>query len=564
MGFRLETATGRSIAIKPQEAHGAPTTINLDGCSREPGEAGEVAQGQTDRKLTAKASAALKEADDARGPARRARSRSSTAPPRPTSCRRARWSSSRATSGGGPARTTRRASLTEPIVRTTLEPVLERLRGGRQPPTPEQILDLKVCDPAMGSGAFLVEACRQLGDALVEAWHAHGCVPDDPGRRGRGPPRPPAGRPALPLRRGQEPDGGGPGEAVALAGDAGQDHPSRSSTTPCGTATRWSGLTPTQIAGVPLGRRRADGLRGGPHRASTSSACASCAAQIREAGDDVQRRSSCATCWTRRRPSSTACGSSATWSCSRASSAAKADGARDATRRDVRATRSSDGRRRAAARPGRASAARGRPAARAVPLGDRVPRGVRARRTPGFDAIVGNPPFAGKNTLVDGNRDGYLDWLKTIHRVARQRRPRGPLLPPRVRPAARRRHLRADRHEHDRPGRHARDRPALDLHARRHDLRRAPAREVAGHGGGGRQRGPRREGRDRRVPFALDGRRSRRSRPTSSTPAATTTRRGSRPTPARASRAASSSAWASRSTTPTRRASPRRSPDAAN
>ena len=28
--------------------------------------------------------------------------------------------------------------------------------------------NLKVCDPAMGSGAFLVEACRQLGDALSE------------------------------------------------------------------------------------------------------------------------------------------------------------------------------------------------------------------------------------------------------------------------------------------------------------------------------------------------------------------------------------------------------------
>jgi hypothetical protein len=39
--------------------------------------------------------------------------------------------------------------LTEPIVRTTLRPVLEAL-GPR--PTPEQILELKVCDPAMGSG----------------------------------------------------------------------------------------------------------------------------------------------------------------------------------------------------------------------------------------------------------------------------------------------------------------------------------------------------------------------------------------------------------------------------
>jgi hypothetical protein len=35
---------------------------------------------------------------------------------------------------------------------------------------PEQILDLKVCDPAMGSGAFLVEACRALAGRLVKAW----------------------------------------------------------------------------------------------------------------------------------------------------------------------------------------------------------------------------------------------------------------------------------------------------------------------------------------------------------------------------------------------------------
>ena len=47
-------------------------------------------------------------------------------------------------------------------------------------PTPEQILNLKVCDPAMGSGAFLVEACRQLGDALVKAWHFHRCLPKLP------------------------------------------------------------------------------------------------------------------------------------------------------------------------------------------------------------------------------------------------------------------------------------------------------------------------------------------------------------------------------------------------
>ena len=37
--------------------------------------------------------------------------------------------------------------------------------------------------------------------------------------------------------------------------------------------------------------------------------------------------------------------------------------------------------------------------------------------TGGFDMIVGNPPFAGKNTLIDAHPDGYLDWLKSIHRA---------------------------------------------------------------------------------------------------------------------------------------------------
>jgi hypothetical protein len=62
-------------------------------------------------------------------------------------------------------------------VAKTLEPVLARL--GPEP-TPEQLLDLKVCDPAMGSGAFLVEACRQLGEHLVRAWRRHDAVPAIP------------------------------------------------------------------------------------------------------------------------------------------------------------------------------------------------------------------------------------------------------------------------------------------------------------------------------------------------------------------------------------------------
>jgi hypothetical protein len=33
----------------------------------------------------------------------------------------------------------------------------------------------------------------------------------------------------------------------------------------------------------------------------------------------------------------------------------------------------------------------------------------------GFDAFVGNPPFAGKNTIADGSPAGFLDWLKQLH-----------------------------------------------------------------------------------------------------------------------------------------------------
>src|SRR5207302_2513884 len=33
----------------------------------------------------------------------------------------------------------------------------------------------------------------------------------------------------------------------------------------------------------------------------------------------------------------------------------------------------------------------------------------------GFDAIVGNPPFAGKNSLINANRQGYLNWLQALH-----------------------------------------------------------------------------------------------------------------------------------------------------
>jgi len=67
-------------------------------------------------------------------------------------------------------------SLTERIVEETLTPLVYDGPAKGSPraewklKTPEQLLDLKVCDPAMGSGAFLVQACRFLSARLVEAW----------------------------------------------------------------------------------------------------------------------------------------------------------------------------------------------------------------------------------------------------------------------------------------------------------------------------------------------------------------------------------------------------------
>lgn len=68
-------------------------------------------------------------------------------------------------------------SLTAPIVREALEPILKQLG---EDATPDQVLDLKICDPAMGSGAFLVETCRALGERLEAAWARHtDLLPDE-------------------------------------------------------------------------------------------------------------------------------------------------------------------------------------------------------------------------------------------------------------------------------------------------------------------------------------------------------------------------------------------------
>ncbi|CAN5537844.1 hypothetical protein BH11PLA2_BH11PLA2_16460 [soil metagenome] len=69
-------------------------------------------------------------------------------------------------------------SLTEPIVQYTLEPLVYIGPADGLPKdqwklkSAKELLALKICDMACGSGAFLVQACRYLAARLIEAWDA--------------------------------------------------------------------------------------------------------------------------------------------------------------------------------------------------------------------------------------------------------------------------------------------------------------------------------------------------------------------------------------------------------
>src|SRR5207253_652376 len=63
MGFNMEVAGGRSIAIKPTKPHGAPTTINLEELlAAKPNDRAKWLKAQSDQEATGQALNALKEA----------------------------------------------------------------------------------------------------------------------------------------------------------------------------------------------------------------------------------------------------------------------------------------------------------------------------------------------------------------------------------------------------------------------------------------------------------------------------------------------------------------------
>jgi hypothetical protein len=221
MGFELQVSAGKSIAIKPVKSHGAPATINLEALlAAKPADRAKLLNEWTDQKLGAGDAAAIKDAasiDDLVAALDKKIAKHVTPGIVPADSMVFQPSDERRRSG---SHYTPR-SLTQPIVRTTLEPILKQMYDPEAPlpqvyePTredklrytagelearvrlskkhiaateaaravgcahPWQILELKVCDPAMGSGAFLVETCRQLGDELIKAWYAHDMIPAD-------------------------------------------------------------------------------------------------------------------------------------------------------------------------------------------------------------------------------------------------------------------------------------------------------------------------------------------------------------------------------------------------
>lgn len=168
MGFELGIAKGETIALKPAKSHGAPLPINLDEILSSKDKAkmlGEVSE----LKLSDKVKIEFNECNTIEDLVKILGKRiDERATPFILSKGAMVLAPSEARRKSGSHYTPR--ELTEPIVRTALEPILKNLG---EKPTPEQILELKICDPAMGSGAFLVEACRQLSEKLVESWGAY-------------------------------------------------------------------------------------------------------------------------------------------------------------------------------------------------------------------------------------------------------------------------------------------------------------------------------------------------------------------------------------------------------
>jgi len=420
MGFELHVASGPSIAIKPAKKHGAPTTINLDALLATPAKDRQKRfTEESDQKLTGKAVDLLKAAatvNDLMNALERKIASSVTPGIVAKGAMIFQPSNERRRSGSHYTP----SSLTGPIVEAALAPVLKQLGDN---PTPAQILNLKVCDPAMGSGAFLVEACRQLGDALSRAWNTHNERPI----------LPPDEDEALHAQRqiaqrclygvDKNPMATDLAKLSLWLATLAKDHPFTFLDHSLRAGDSLVGLTRKQIAAFnwnegdkqqsflePVVRQRIDRLSAYRQRILAArddvpytqlhqemEGAEETLAPLRQAGDAV-----IAAFFSAEKP--------------KARDNARAV-LRDLTERVFRNVTDLESLAKIEAAVSKLdSGSKGiHPFHWELEFPEVFVVNEHGEQTGGFDVIVGNPPFAGKNNLIDSNLDGYVDWLKTIH-----------------------------------------------------------------------------------------------------------------------------------------------------
>jgi len=416
MGFKAQLAEGRSLAIKAGKNNRTSVFVDLDLLAAAKGKdrikhlkeeadrgqlSANVARAVEAAEDTGELAAALDPIVDERASPKKHAIAAGTPILQPTDERRRT----------GSHYTPR--SLTEPIVGRALETAFERL--GRNA-APEQLLDLKVCDPAMGSGAYLVEACRAIAAKLVDAWS-----------------RFPEKRPAIPPDEDEElharrlvaqrclygvdknPLATDLAKLSLWLATLARDHEFTFLDHALKSGDSLVGLNQAQIAaadwdaskpGLPLFRqlvkeRVTEAMKG---RAEIQAAADDTARAIQEA----RHRSLEARLKDIRLIGDAVIG---------AFFAEDKPKAREKKRADVESWLGGSpvawdklGALAATLKHG------------AHPLGPfhweiEFPE-VFARDNGGFDAIVGNPPFAGKNTIASSNRSDYLRWLQTLHEGA--------------------------------------------------------------------------------------------------------------------------------------------------
>jgi hypothetical protein len=420
MGFELHVASGLSIAIKPAKKHGAPTTINLEALLQiTPDKRLKWFTDETDQKLTGKAVDLLKVAasvNDLMNALERKIAASVTPGIVAKGAMIFQPSDERRRSGSHYTP----SSLTGPIVEAALAPVLKQL--GDNPP-PAQILNLKVCDPAMGSGAFLVEACRQLGSALSRAWHAHDEAPV----------LPPDEDEELHAQRqiaqrclygvDKNPMATDLAKLSLWLATLAKDHPFTFLDHSLRSGDSLVGLTRKQAASFSWSDSQSVLLDLERDLRRRIERVSSYRKQILEAGDEVP--------YATRQQKLGAADDALVFPRLAADAVIAAFFSADKLRARENALTVLRGHGEAMLRDSTNIAA-AEAVEGAVAELRRGPKGIvpfhwglefpevfsldaNGEQTGGFDVIVGNPPFAGKNTLTTAHQKSYPDWLKTIH-----------------------------------------------------------------------------------------------------------------------------------------------------